>query len=131
MSGTYTVPLLIMLLGNSLLPITCMCIKRFRRSIGVMLLVSLLVNVGMFIERFLIIVPSLSHKNMPFVWGSYSPSWVEISINLAALAGFALLFTLFAKFFPIMAISDVRELEARKAEVTLGRARLPSIAEEE
>jgi molybdopterin-containing oxidoreductase family membrane subunit len=131
MSGRYTPQLLIMLLGNSLLPITALCFKKLRRSIGAMLVVSLLVNVGMFIERFLIIVPSLSHKNMPFVWGSYSPSWVEISINLAALAGFALLFTLFARFFPIMAISDVRELEARKAKVAMGRARLPTIAGEE
>ena len=61
-----------MLLGNSLLPITALCFKRLRRSIGVMLVISLLINVGMFIERFLIIVPSLSHKNMPFVWG-YRP----------------------------------------------------------
>ncbi len=131
MSGKYTIQLLIMLLGNSLLPISCMCFKRLRRSIAVMLVVSLLVNVGMFIERFLIIVPSLSHKNMPFAWGSYSPSWVEISVNLAALAGFALLFTLFAKFFPIVALCDVRELETRQTEVPMGRARVTSIVEEE
>jgi len=56
---------------------------------------------------------------------------VEISVNLAALAGFILLFTLFAKFFPIVALSDVRELEARKAEVSMGRTRITSIAEEE
>ncbi|OGR30533.1 MAG: polysulfide reductase [Desulfuromonadales bacterium GWD2_54_10] len=128
MSGRYTPQLLIMLLGNALLPITAMCFKRLRRSIGMMLVVSLLVNVAMFIERFLIIVPSLSHKNMPFVWGSYHPSLVEVSVNLGALAGFALLYTLFAKLFPIVAISDVRELEERQAEVRLGRARLSSIA---
>ena len=131
MANRYTLVLLVMLLGNSLLPIVTMCFKRLRRSIGVMLVVSLLVNVAMFIERFLIIVPSLSHKNMPFIWGGYHPSWVEISVNLAALAGFALLYTLFAKFFPIMAISDVRELEARRAEVSMGRAQLPTIAGEE
>jgi Ni/Fe-hydrogenase subunit HybB-like protein len=131
MAGRYTIPLLVMLVGNSLLPIAAMCFKRLRRSIGVMLVVSLWVNVAMFIERFLIIVPSLSHKNMPFAWGTYSPSLVEISVNLAALAGFALLYTLFAKFFPIVALSDVRELEARQSEVKLGRARLPSIAGKE
>lgn len=131
MANKYTLVLLLMLLGNSLLPITTMCFKRLRRSIGVMLVVSLLVNVGMFIERFLIIVPSLSHKNMPFIWGNYHPSLVEISVNLAALAGFALLYALFAKFFPIVAISDVRELEARKVDVNMGRAQLPSIAGEE
>lgn len=131
MASRYTPQLLIMLLGNALLPIICMCFKRLRRSIGVMLLVSLMVNVAMFIERFLIIVPSLSHKNMPFVWGSYAPSLVEVSVNLGALAGFILLFTLFAKFFPIVALSDVRELEARRAEVAMGRGRQPSITGEE
>ncbi|OGR31831.1 MAG: polysulfide reductase [Desulfuromonadales bacterium GWC2_61_20] len=131
MAGTYTVPLLLMLIGNALLPIVTMCFQRLRRSIAVMLVVSLLVNVGMFIERFLIIVPSLAHKNMPFVWGSYAPSWVEISVNLAAVAGFTLLFTLFAKFFPIVAVTDVRELEVLQAEVPLGRAKLPAIVGEE
>ncbi len=131
MSGRYTVPLLVMLLGNSLLPITALCFKRVRRSIGAMLVITLLVNVGMFIERFLIIVPSLSHKNMPFVWGSYRPSWVELSITAAAFAGFALLYAFFVKLFPMVALSDVRELEARNVTVPLGRAALPSIAGKE
>ncbi|HEY6007485.1 MAG TPA: NrfD/PsrC family molybdoenzyme membrane anchor subunit, partial [Geobacteraceae bacterium] len=131
MADKYVFPLLLMLVGNSLLPITAMCFKRLRRSIGVMLVVSLLVNVAMFIERFLIIVPSLSHKNMPFIWGSYRPSWVEISVNIAALAGFALLYTLFAKLFPIVAVTDVRELEVREARIPLGRAEVPAVAGEE
>lgn len=131
MADRYTPQLLIMLAGNTLLPVTAMCFKRLRRSIGVMLVVSVGVNVAMFIERFLIIVPSLSHKNMPFAWGSYSPSWVEISVNVAAVAGFALLFTLFAKYFPIVAVTDVRELEVRKADVPLGRAKAPAIVGEE
>ena len=131
LSSRYTPLLLIMLMGNSLLPIIALCFRKLRRSIGVMLVVSLWVNVAMFIERFLIIVPTLSHKNMPFAWGSYSPSLVEILVNLGALAGFVLLFTLFAKFFPIVAISDVRELDVQKAEVPLGRTRVPSIAEKE
>ena len=131
MADRYTLPLAVMLIGNSLLPITVLCFKRLRRSIGVMLVVTLLINVAMYIERFLIIVPSLSHKNMPFAWGSYSPSWVEISINVMALALFALLYTLFAKFFPIVAVTDVRELEARKGQVKLGRAELSSLAEED
>ena len=131
MSGKYTPALLLMLLGNALLPIPALCFKRVRRSIGAMLVISLLVNVGMFIERFLIIVPSLSHKNMPFVWGTYRPSWVELSVTAAAFAGFALLYALFAKLFPMVAVSDVRELEARNVSVPLGRAELPSIAGKE
>jgi Ni/Fe-hydrogenase subunit HybB-like protein len=131
MAGKYTPLLVIMLMGNSLLPITTLCFKKLRRSIRVMLIVSLMVNVGMFIERFLIIVPSLSHKNMPFVWGTYVPSWVELSITAAAFSGFALLYTFFAKCFPMVALTDVRELEERETEVRMGRAELPSIAGED
>jgi len=131
MSGKYTPALILMLLGNSVLPITALCFKKLRRSIGVMLVVTLLVNVGMFIERFLIIVPSLSHKNMPFVWGTYFPTWVEFSITAAAFAGFALLYALFSKFFPLVAVTDVRELEVRKTAVQLGRAKVPSIVGKE
>jgi molybdopterin-containing oxidoreductase family membrane subunit len=131
MAGKYTPLLILMLIGNSLLPVTVLCFKKLRRNIKVMLIVSLLINVCMFIERFLIIVPSLSHKNMPFIWHTYSPSLVEISVNVAAVAGFALLYTLFAKFFPIVAVTDVQELETRQASVPLGRAKLPSIAGKE
>jgi molybdopterin-containing oxidoreductase family membrane subunit len=131
MSERYTWLLAIMLVGNSLLPITLLCFRRMRRSIPVLLMVTLLVNVAMFIERFLIIVPSLSHKNMPFAWGSYSPSWVEISVNVMALALFALLYTLFAKFFPIVAVTDVRELEARQGQLQMGRAEIPSLTVED
>ncbi len=126
MANRYTALLLVMILGNSLLPIAALCFKRLRRSIGVMLVVSLLVNVGMFIERFLIIVPSLAHKNMPFVWGAYRPTWVELSVTAAAFAGFALLYTLFAKIFPMVAVTDVREQVVRETEVPLGRAKLPA-----
>jgi molybdopterin-containing oxidoreductase family membrane subunit len=131
MADKYTPLLLLMLFGNSVLPITVLCFKKLRRNIGLMLVVSLLINVCMFIERYLIIVPSLSHKNMPFIWHAYAPSWVEMSIAVAAFAGFALLYALFAKFFPIMAVTDVREFEVRKAEVPLGRAKLPVVAGEE
>jgi molybdopterin-containing oxidoreductase family membrane subunit len=131
MANEYTPLLLLMLFGNSVLPITVLCFKKLRRNIGLMLVVSLLINVCMFIERYLIIVPPLSRKNMPFAWHAYSPSWVEMSIAAAAFAAFALLYALFAKFFPIMAVTDVRELEARKAKVPLGRAKLPVVAGDE
>jgi Ni/Fe-hydrogenase subunit HybB-like protein len=131
MAGRYTPLLVLMLIGNSILPVPALCFRKIRRSIPAMLVITVLVNVGMFIERFLIIVPSLSHKNMPFVWGSYSPSWVELSITAAAFAGFALLYTLFAKYFPMVAVTDVRELGVRHADIELGRARVHSLTSEE
>jgi Ni/Fe-hydrogenase subunit HybB-like protein len=131
MSGRYTPQLILMLVGNAILPITALCFKKVRRSVKAMLVVTVLVNVGMFIERYLIIVPSLSHKNMPFVWGTYSPSWVELSVTAAAFAGFSLMYVLFAKFFPMVAVTDVRELGVRHTDVRLGRAEVHSISEEE
>lgn len=131
MSVKYTPLLILMLIGNSVLPVTALCFKKIRRSVKAMLVITVLLNVAMFIERYLIIVPSLSHKNMPFIWGTYCPSWVELSVTAGAFAGFALLYTLFTKFFPIVATTDVRELEVRQAEVRLGRATLPSITTKE
>jgi len=131
MSHTYTFILLLMLFGNAILPIMALCFRRLRRSIPVMLAIAVLINVGMFIERFLIIVPSLSHKNMPFVWGTYRPSWVELSVTAGAFAGFALMYTLFAKTFPMVAVTDVREHESQRKLVPLGRTRLPSLAGKE
>jgi Ni/Fe-hydrogenase subunit HybB-like protein len=131
MSGKYTPLLVLMLFGNSVLPVTGLCFKKVRRSIKAMLVITVLVNISMFIERFLIIVPSLSHKNMPFVWGTYSPSWVELSITAAAFAAFSLMYVLFAKFFPMVAVTDVRELGIRHVDVRLGRADVHSITGEE
>ena len=129
MAGKYTPLLILMLIGNSVLPVTALCFKKVRRSIKAMLVITVLVNVSMFIERYLIIEPALSHKNMPFVWGTYSPSWVELSITAGAFAGFALMYTLFAKYFPMVAVTDVRELGIRHAHVKLGRAEVHSITE--
>ncbi|HET6364202.1 MAG TPA: NrfD/PsrC family molybdoenzyme membrane anchor subunit [Nitrospirota bacterium] len=131
MSGKYTPLLIFMLIGNSVLPVTALCFKKIRRSIRAMLVITVLINIAMFIERYLIIVPSLSHKNMPFVWGSYSPSWVELSVTAAAFAGFTLMYTLFAKFFPMVAVTDVRELGVRHADIRLGRTKVHSLSEEE
>jgi len=128
----YALPLFVMLLGNTLVPIPFLMWKRVRRSIPALLVISLLVNVAMFTERFLIIVPSLSHKNVPFLWGTYDPTWVELSITAAAFAGFGLLYMLFAKFFPIVAITDVREeTEALRGESQRGRTRLATLVNEE
>jgi Ni/Fe-hydrogenase subunit HybB-like protein len=131
MSGKYTPLLILMLIGNSVLPVTALCFKKIRRSVRAMLVITVLINISMFIERYLIIVPSLSHKNMPFVWGSYSPSWVELSVTAAAFAGFTLMYTLFAKFFPMVAVTDVRELGVRHTDVRLGRTEVHSLSEEE
>ena len=65
----------------------------------------------MWIKRFVIVLGTLQVPLMPYVGSVYKPTWVEISISLAALAGFVLLFALFAKVFPIVSIWEVSEEE--------------------
>jgi len=120
----------IMVIGNAVITIPALCFRRIRRSGSAMLALSLFVNLGMFIERVLIVVPPISHRNIPFMWGSYRPTWVELSIMAAAFAGFGLLYTLFSKFFPIVAITDVREGEAIRGTRTVGNAKVPTVDEE-
>ena len=62
----------------------------------------------MWLERFLIIVPSLSNKQLPYSWGQYTPQPVEIVIMAATFAAMALLYTLFAKFVPIISIWELK-----------------------
>ena len=62
----------------------------------------------MWLERFLIIIPSLAHKQLPYSWGSYSPRPTEIMIMIATFAAMALLYMLFSKFVPIISIWEMK-----------------------
>jgi molybdopterin-containing oxidoreductase family membrane subunit len=64
----------------------------------------------MWFERYVIIITGLSREYDPAVWGVYTPNWVELSILAGGFAFFAMLFILFLKFFPVIAISEVKEL---------------------
>ena len=70
---------------------------------------AILINVAMWIKRFIIIIPSLQVPLMPFEFGAYTPTWVEWSITAAAFAGFVLIFTIAAKFIPLISIWEVAE----------------------
>ncbi len=71
--------------------------------------ISLLINVGMWLERFVIIVSSLAHEFNPSTWGLYQPSWVEVGITVGSFAWFFLWFLLFIKFLPLVSLVEVKE----------------------
>lgn len=84
------------------------------RPIAAAVVASVLVNVGAWLKRFVIIVPTLQYPFLPIQrapagWATYTPTWVEWSITAAALAGFALIYILFSKVFPIVSIWETRE----------------------
>jgi molybdopterin-containing oxidoreductase family membrane subunit len=127
----YGILLGIMVLGNTCITIPSLCFRRVRRSGAAMLLIAIFVNIGMFIERILIIIPPTAHKNVPFLWGTYRPTWVELSIMAGAFAGFSLMYVLFSRFMPIVAISDVHEGEAITSTRKLGRRTVTDLMETE
>jgi molybdopterin-containing oxidoreductase family membrane subunit len=84
-----------------------LAIKKLR-SITSTVIASCGVVVGMWLERFLIIVPSLSYKGTPYSWGTYLPRWPEIVIFSSSFAAMALLYLLFSKFIPIISIWEMK-----------------------
>ena len=96
-----------MVVCNFVVPFVLLSIKRFRTITGCVV-ASLGVLVGMWLERFLIIVPSLSNKALPYAWGTYAPQPIEIMVTISTFAAMALLYTLFAKFIPVISIWELK-----------------------
>ena len=104
-----------MVICNFVIPFPLLAIKRLRTITGTVV-ASLAVVIGMWLERFLIIVPSLAHKYLPYSWGSYRPRPVEIIITVGTFAGMGLLYVLFAKFVPIISVWELKLGERKRAE---------------
>lgn len=84
--------------------------KKLRRNVPLMFIISILVNIGMWFERFTIIATSLHHDFLPASWGYYTPTWVEVSIFAGTFGIFLTLFLLFAKYIPVIAIAEVKAI---------------------
>jgi Ni/Fe-hydrogenase subunit HybB-like protein len=113
-TGPYRWVYFTMLVCNVLVPQTFWW-KKARTSVAWLFVASLLVNVGMWTERFIIIVTSLHRDSLPSSWGMYYPTWVDWSIYLGTLSFFSLLFLLFLRFVPAVAVTEVKELRHEMA----------------
>jgi molybdopterin-containing oxidoreductase family membrane subunit len=115
--GNYAPQFWVMLFCNSLVPLAFF-FKGFRTSLSGLLAISLLVNIGMWFERYVIILSSAAHEFDPYSWGgAYRPTLVELGIMLGSFSLFFFLFLLFVKFLPVVSITEVKEtlpLPARK-----------------
>jgi molybdopterin-containing oxidoreductase family membrane subunit len=105
--GSYSPLFWTMVLVNFVIPVIILGIRKFRTITGCVI-ASIGVCVGMWLERFLIVVPSLAHKFFPYSWGRYEPRPTEIVITASTFAAMALLYTLFAKFVPIISIWEMK-----------------------
>ncbi|WP_437922873.1 NrfD/PsrC family molybdoenzyme membrane anchor subunit [Sorangium sp. So ce291] len=84
--------------------------SRVRRNMVLLWIISILVNVGMWSERFVIIVMSLQREFIPSGWHAYRPTWVDISMFAGTISFFLLLFLVFLRLFPFIPVAEVKEL---------------------
>jgi len=82
--------------------------KKLRTSIPVMFIVSIFVNIGMWFERFVIIVTSLHRDFLPSSWFYYTPTWVDWCTFIGSFGLFFTMFLLFLKWLPMIAVSEVK-----------------------
>ena len=82
--------------------------KRLRTSIPVLFIASIFANVGMWFERFVIVITSLSRDYLPSSWDYYSPTIWDISLFIGSFGLFFTLFLLFLRFVPMIAMSEVK-----------------------
>lgn len=93
---------------GTVVPIVLLALPR-TRTVKWIVTAAVLVNIGMWLKRFVIVVPSMALPLMPYEWGTYRPTWVEWSITAAAFAAFALLFVLLARIFPVISVWEMQE----------------------
>jgi Ni/Fe-hydrogenase subunit HybB-like protein len=93
-----------------------MWFKRIRTSVWKLFVISLIVNVGMWLERFIIVVTSLHRDFLPSSWGMYTPTRWDWATFAGTIGLFLTLLFLFIRFLPIISISEMRVLVEEEGE---------------
>jgi molybdopterin-containing oxidoreductase family membrane subunit len=107
-TGEYRVEFWIMIICNTVLPLLFL-VKKIRRSIPLLLVISIFVNIGMWFERFVIIVGCVAHGFVPHAWGYYAPTAVEYGVMLGSFCLFFFLYLLFVKHLPSVSMAEMKE----------------------
>ncbi len=84
--------------------------KAIRTNVTALFIISIFINIGMWFERFVIIVSSLRNDFDPFAWGQLTPTWADWGILAGSFGWFLMYFLLFARTFPIVAIQEIKEM---------------------
>ncbi|MFO7686338.1 MAG: NrfD/PsrC family molybdoenzyme membrane anchor subunit [Desulfobacterales bacterium] len=107
-TGDYAIPFWIMVTCNTIIPLAFF-IKKVRTTIAWLFGISIAVNIGMWYERFIIIITSVGRDFLPNTWGLYRPSLVEFGIMLGSFSLFFFLFVLFVKHMPSVSMTEMKE----------------------
>jgi molybdopterin-containing oxidoreductase family membrane subunit len=107
-SGPYAFPFWLMVVSCTIIPFGLMCFHR-TRGVRSTTLASVFVVLGMWLERYNIVVPTSQHPRMEMSLTHYLPSWIELSIMAGTFAGFILVYMVATKFFPIISMWEIQE----------------------
>ncbi|MBC5773777.1 polysulfide reductase NrfD [Pontibacter sp. KCTC 32443] len=91
--------------------------RKIRRSLTATFIISIFVNIGMWFERFVIIVTSLHRDYLPSSWAMFSPTIIDIGIYVGTIGLFFTLFLLFCKYFPVVNMAEVKAILKSSSEV--------------
>lgn len=105
--GPYAVIYWIMITCNVVIP-QLFWSKKMRRSVPIMFIISIFINVGMWCERFNIIVTSLHRDFLPSAWGMYTPTAFDWGMTIGSFGLFFALFLLFVRLFPTISIAEIK-----------------------
>jgi molybdopterin-containing oxidoreductase family membrane subunit len=93
-------------------------IKKFRTTPWIIFVISIFVNIGMWFERFVIVVTSLSRDYLPSAWAYFEPTWVDWSMLIGSFGLFMTLFLLFCRLMPIINMSETKSTLAKQYHIT-------------
>jgi len=84
--------------------------KSWRRNITLTFFLSIVVNIGMWFERFVIIATTLARDYLPSSWSLYTPSWVEIGIYIGTFGLFFTCYLIFVRVAPVVAVAEIKSI---------------------
>jgi Ni/Fe-hydrogenase subunit HybB-like protein len=116
MFGSYAPVYWLLITCNIAIPMTLLWSRRIRRNVLALFLLSLVVQTGMWTERFIIVVTSLHRDFTPSAWGMFYPTMVDWAILFGSIGLFFTLFYLFIRYLPMISIFEMRGLVHKAAE---------------
>jgi len=110
-TGDYTIQFWGMIVCNAIVP-QLFWFKKVRRSWVGLLVVSLIINLGMWFERFNIVITSLTKDYLPSNWVSYKPTIIDVGVYIGTIGIFVCGVLLFIRYIPMMAISELKSVNS-------------------
>jgi molybdopterin-containing oxidoreductase family membrane subunit len=123
---------LVFVITTYFIPVALWLSRAARRNLWIMSVACISVNIGMWLERYIIIVPGLANRGVfTFTWNNYVPQLPEMIIIGATFAFVSMLLLLFSRVFPLVPLYDIKEGEFLRTEVKIGRRVVPATFRED